>query len=164
MIQLAFFQSPIGILEIGATLQGIRHIHKVERKGKEADPMPDLLQDCVRQLGEYFAGKRKEFKLPLDWSGAPEFHQAVWNALLEIPYGHTTSYLAIADKLNNPKAVRAVGQASAHNPIAIVVPCHRVIAKSGELQGYFYGLDVKRQLLELENPRSFARQGDLFSV
>lgn len=164
MIQIAFFQSPIGILEIGATLQGIRHIHKVERKGKEADPMPDLLQDCVRQLGEYFAGKRTEFKLPLDWSGAPEFHQAVWNALLEIPYGHTTSYLAIADKLNNPKAVRAVGQASAHNPIAIVVPCHRVIAKSGELQGYFYGLDVKRQLLELENPRSFARQGDLFSV
>jgi methylated-DNA-[protein]-cysteine S-methyltransferase len=164
MIQLAFFQSPIGILEIGATLQGIRHIHKVERKGKEADPMPDLLQDCVRQLGEYFAGKRTEFKLPLDWSGAPEFHQAVWNALLEIPYGHTTSYLAIAEKLKNPKAVRAVGQASAHNPIAIVVPCHRVIAKSGELQGYFYGLDVKRQLLELENPRSFARQGDLFSV
>ena len=158
----AYCTSPIGILEITATLLGIRRIKKVDRKGKNSDPMPDLLDNCMQQLTEYFEGKRQEFKLPLDWSGEPEFHQEVWKALLEIPYGHTTSYLAIADKLGNPKAVRAVGQANAHNPIAIVVPCHRVIAKTGELQGYFYGLDIKRQLLELENPMSFARQGDLF--
>ena len=159
----AFFKSPLGILEVVATLRGIRSVKFVERKGKNSDPMPDLLDNCLQQLAEYFDGKRREFKLPLDWSGEPEFHQEVWRELLEIPYGHTTSYLAIADKLGNPKAVRAVGQANAHNPIAIVVPCHRVIAKSGDLQGYFYGLDVKRQLLELENPMSFARQGDLFS-
>jgi methylated-DNA-[protein]-cysteine S-methyltransferase len=86
----------------------------------------------------------------------------VWNLLQEIPYGHTTSYLALADKLGDKKAVRAVGQANRHNPIAIIVPCHRCIAKNGDLQGYFYGLDTKRQLLELENPLSFARQGSLF--
>jgi methylated-DNA-[protein]-cysteine S-methyltransferase len=81
---------------------------------------------------------------------------------LKIPYGHTTTYQAIAENLGDKKAVRAVGQANRHNPIAIIVPCHRCIAKSGELQGYFYGLDMKRQLLELENPLSFARQGSLF--
>lgn len=159
----AYLDTPIGILEVVATLRGIRGIKKVERKGKNTDPMPDLLENCLRQLSEYFAGKRREFKLPLDWSGEPEFHQAVWKEVLEVPYGHTISYLAIAEKLGNPKAVRAVGQANAHNPIAIVVPCHRVIAKTGDLQGYFYGLGVKRQLLELENPLSFARQGDLFA-
>ncbi len=159
----AYYQSPIGILEVVATLRGIRSIKKVERKGKDADPMPDLLENCLQQLDEYFAGQRREFKLPLDWSGEPEFHQAVWKEVLEVPYGRTISYLAIAEKLGNPKAVRAVGQANAHNPIAIVVPCHRVIAKTGDLQGYFFGLGVKRQLLELENPLSFARQGDLFA-
>jgi methylated-DNA-[protein]-cysteine S-methyltransferase len=70
--------------------------------------------------------------------------------------------LSIAEKLGDPKAIRAVGQANKHNPIAIIVPCHRVIAKNGDLQGYFYGLDFKRRLLELENPMSFARQGSLF--
>ena len=158
----AYFTSPIGILEIVATLRGIRKVSIVPRKGKNTDPMPDVLENCVQQLKEYFDGKRTEFKLPLDWSDEPEFHQTVWRELLQIPYGHTTSYLAIAEKLGNPKSVRAVGQANAHNPIAIIVPCHRVIAKSGELQGYFYGLGVKRQLLELENPKSFARQGELF--
>ena len=159
----AYLSSPVGILEIVVTLRGIRSLSIVERKGKNTDPMPDLLENCIQQLKEYFEGKRTEFKLPLDWSGQPEFHQTVWKELLEVPYGHTTSYIAIADKLGNPKSVRAVGQANAHNPIAIIVPCHRVIAKSGELQGYFYGLDIKRRLLELENPKSFAKQGELFS-
>ncbi|MDV7397597.1 methylated-DNA--[protein]-cysteine S-methyltransferase, partial [Arthrospira platensis SPKY1] len=118
-VSKAYIDTPIGILEIVATLRGIRSIRKVERKGKDADPMPDLLDNCITQLGEYFAGRRKEFKLALDWSDEPEFHQAVWREVLQIPYGHTTSYLAIADKLGNPKAVRAVGQANAHNPIAI---------------------------------------------
>jgi methylated-DNA-[protein]-cysteine S-methyltransferase len=82
--------------------------------------------------------------------------------LLKVPYGHTTSYSAIANAIGQPAAVRAVGMANRNNPIAIIVPCHRVIAKTGHLQGYFYGLDVKRQLLELENPMSFARQETLF--
>jgi methylated-DNA-[protein]-cysteine S-methyltransferase len=81
---------------------------------------------------------------------------------MKIPYGHTTSYSAIAKQLENPDSVRAVGQANRENPIAIIIPCHRVIAKSGDLQGYFYGLDMKRKLLELENPMSFGEQGSLF--
>ena len=90
-----------------------------------------------------------------------------WIGALPLPlinlYGkHTTTYSAVAEQIGNPTAVRAVGLANRNNPIAIVVPCHRVIAKSGDLQGYFYGLDMKRGLLELENPMSFARQGSLF--
>jgi methylated-DNA-[protein]-cysteine S-methyltransferase len=162
MISRSYYNSPIGLLELTATLLGIRTVRRVERRQRVEGPEPDLLIRCRQELKEYFAGKRQTFDLPLDLSGAPEFHQAVWQELLKIPYGHTTSYLAIAEKLGNPKSVRAVGQASAHNPIAIIIPCHRVIAKSGDLQGYFYGLDTKRQLLELENPLSFGRQGSLF--
>ena len=159
----AYLDSPIGILEVVVSLRGVRRIRKVAHRNADSDPMPDLLANCLEQLTEYFEGTRQTFQLPLDWSDEPEFHKMVWEEVVKVPYGHTTSYLAIAEKLNNPKAVRAVGQANANNPIAIVVPCHRVIAKSGDLQGYFYGLEVKRQLLELENPMSFARQGDLFS-
>lgn len=114
------------------------------------------------QLDLYFKRQLQEFDLKLDWGGATEFNISVWKELLKIPYGHTTSYSAIAETLKNPKAVRAVGLANRNNPIAIIVPCHRVIGKSGDLQGYFYGLDMKRRLLELENPMSFARQGSLF--
>ncbi len=113
--------------------------------------------------GRIFDPKRWDPKAPLRvvLIGS-DFQVRVWEALLRIPMGCAVTYSSIAEKLGNPKAVRAVGQANAHNPIAIVVPCHRVIAKTGDLQGYFYGLGVKRQLLELENPMSFARQGDLF--
>ncbi|MFK7936185.1 MAG: methylated-DNA--[protein]-cysteine S-methyltransferase, partial [Saprospiraceae bacterium] len=134
--------------------------------GEETPPTdhatPDTLAYYVQQLDEYFQRKRTEFDLKLDWGGATAFNRSVWKALTEIPYGRTTTYSAIANKLNNPKAVRAVGLANRNNPIGIMVPCHRVIAKSGDLQGYFYGLDMKRKLLELENPMSFAQQGSLF--
>ena len=114
------------------------------------------------QLDEYFKGQRKEFDLSFDWSEATPFYKAVWKELLKIPYGHTTSYLKIAERLGDAKAVRAVGQANRNNPIAIIVPCHRVIASNGELHGYFYGLDFKRKLLALENPMAFSAQGELF--
>ncbi len=162
MLEKTCFQSPIGCLEITGSELGISAVHKVDKKPCPQGETPASLRDCVRQLEEYFKGERQQFDLKLDWGGAPEFYKAVWQELLNIPYGHTTSYQAIAEKLGDPNAVRAVGQANSRNPIAIIVPCHRCIAKSGELQGYFYGLDVKRQLLELENPMSFARQGNLF--
>ena len=123
---------------------------------------PEHLVEAVRQLSEYFQRQRTDFDLPLDFSEGTQFHQAVWRELLKIPYGHTASYLSIAHALGDPNSVRAVGQANRHNPIASIVPCHRVIAKSGDLQGYFYGLDMKRKLLELENPMSFGEQGSLF--
>ena len=127
-----------------------------------AGPIPRELRPAVKQLDEYFKQQRQSFDLHLDFSGATDFTRSVWEELLTIPYGRTTSYLSIAEKLGDPKAIRAVGQANRNNPIAIIVPCHRVIAKNGDLQGYFYGLDFKRRLLELENPLSFARQGSLF--
>ncbi len=157
-----YYQSPFGIFAITGSEEGIRSVKLCEQPGPTDESVPTVLNVCVRQLEQYFQRQRQEFDLLLDWEGAPAFHQAVWRELLKIPYGHTTSYASIAHRLGNPQSVRAVGQANRHNPIAIIVPCHRVIAKSGDLQGYFYGLDMKRRLLELENPMSYATQGSLF--
>lgn len=103
----------------------------------------------VKELKEYFAGRRREFDFPLDLRGTP-FQVRCWRALLEIPYGETRTYAAIARAVGRPQAFRAVGMANNRNPIAIVVPCHRVIASDGTLCGYGGGLDIKRKLLELE--------------
>ena len=103
----------------------------------------------MRELNEYFAGERREFSFPLDLRGTP-FQLQCWNALLEIPYGETRTYADVARTVGKPQAFRAVGLANNRNPIAIVVPCHRVIASDGTLCGYGGGLDVKRKLLELE--------------
>jgi O-6-methylguanine DNA methyltransferase len=107
----------------------------------------------ARQLEEYFAGRRRQFDLPLDLRGT-EFQQRCWQELLKVPYGETRSYADIARAIGNPSAVRAVGLANGQNPIAIVVPCHRVIGSDGSLTGYGGGLEVKRQLLELEGALS----------
>lgn len=162
MTEYAHFLSPFGCLRVEGSKDGISLVQMVSTKPCPTGPIPAVLKPCIQQLAEYFRGDRDGFNLKLEFGDAPPFHKAVWNELLKIPYGHTTTYQAIAENLGDKKAVRAVGQANRHNPIAIVVPCHRCIAKSGELQGYFYGLDMKRQLLELENPLSFARQGSLF--
>ena len=103
----------------------------------------------TRELEEYFAGKRREFTFPLDLRGT-DFQVKCWRALLAIPYGETRSYADIARAVRKPQAFRAVGMANNRNPIAIVVPCHRVIASDGTLCGYGGGLDIKRRLLELE--------------
>lgn len=158
----AHYFSPFGCFKLTGTMKGLRSVRLVDTKPCPAGPIPRELRAAVKQLDEYFKQQRTDFDLPLDFSGATSFYQSVWKELVKIPYGRTTSYLSIAEKLGDPKAIRAVGQANRNNPIAIIVPCHRVIAKSGDLQGYFYGLDFKRRLLELENPLSFARQGSLF--
>jgi methylated-DNA-[protein]-cysteine S-methyltransferase len=111
------------------------------------------MQGYVRELEEYFAGQRREFSFPLDLRGT-EFQVACWNALLAIPYGETRSYGDIARAVKCPTGFRAVGMANNRNPIAIVVPCHRVIASDGKLCGYGGGLDTKRKLLELEGALS----------
>jgi methylated-DNA-[protein]-cysteine S-methyltransferase len=107
----------------------------------------------VKELEEYFAGRRREFSFPLDLRGT-DFQVACWRALLAIPYGETRSYADIARAVGKPSAFRAVGMANNRNPIAIVVPCHRVIASDGTLCGYGGGLAVKRRLLELEGALS----------
>lgn len=162
MLVTAHYLSPFGCFRIEGSERGIRSVQLVSDKPCPVGPIPRALRDCIVQLDEYFRGRRRVFDLKLDWSGSTDFNKSVWRELRQIPYGRTTSYLRIAEKLGDPKAIRAVGQANRRNPIAIIVPCHRVIAKNGDLQGYFYGLDMKRKLLELENPLSFARQGSLF--
>ena len=111
-----------------------------------------VLQETEKQLGEYFAGKRKRFSLKLDAKGTV-FQNQVWEALRTIPYGETRSYGQIATQIGNARAMRAVGAANGKNPISIIVPCHRVIGASGRLTGFAGGLDVKEHLLSLEGNR-----------
>lgn len=111
-----------------------------------------LLNHITTQLDEYFSGQRKVFDIPLAANGT-EFQKKVWHALTTIPYGQTWSYQDLANAIDNPKAVRAVGLANGKNPISIVVPCHRVIGKNGKLTGYAGGVERKAKLLELEKTR-----------
>jgi len=164
MLVKAYLTSPIGCFEISGSELGVRSVHRCEKPGDAAPALPDdhPVSVCMQELQAYFAGKQSSFNVKLDWSGTPEFHQLVWAALQQIPYGETVAYSDIANRIGQPKAVRAVGLANRNNPIAIVVPCHRVIGKAGELRGYFYGLEAKMALLRHENPKRFAEQGSLF--
>lgn len=112
------------------------------------------LKEATKQLDDYFLGKRRTFDLPLHYTTGTVFQQKVWSALLQIPYGQTRSYLDIATAIAAPKAVRAIGQANKANPIAVLIPCHRVIGKNGQLTGYMgageSGLLLKKNLLKLE--------------
>jgi methylated-DNA-[protein]-cysteine S-methyltransferase len=113
------------------------------------EPRTPLLDRAAQQLSEYFAGERREFDLPLAPSGT-DFQLACWRALAEIPYGETRSYGQQADRIGKPDRARAVGAANGANPIAIVLPCHRVIGADGSLVGFGGGLETKRRLLDLE--------------
>ncbi len=146
-------------LEFDARLPGQQSIRpdprdlREEHHGFALEESAGTLQPYVRELQEYFAGQRREFTFPLDLRGT-DFQLACWRALLAIPYGETRRYADIALAVGKPKAFRAVGMANNRNPLAIVVPCHRVIASNGSLCGYGGGLDVKRKLLELEGALS----------
>jgi O-6-methylguanine DNA methyltransferase len=109
----------------------------------------NYVQKVIKQLDEYFAGSRRQFNLSLTYHGTP-FQQAVWAALQEIPYGSTCSYSDIARIIGNAAACRAVGQAIHHNPVALIIPCHRVIGKNGQLVGFGGGLEIKQWLLDFE--------------
>ncbi len=122
---------------------------KLDSKAIELRESKAALAPYLRELNEYFASGRREFTIPLDLRGT-DFQLACWQALLEIPYGETRSYGDIARAIGHPQAFRAVGMSNNRNPVAIVVPCHRVIASGGSLCGYGGGLDIKRKLLDLE--------------
>ena len=132
-----------------------------EIAGGKFSPKPDWREDATafrhtkNQLDQYFARELTEFDLTLKPQGT-EFQQLVWNALIAIPYGETVSYRTIAERIDRPKAVRAVGNANGRNPIPIVIPCHRVIGKDGSLTGFGGGLPVKSFLLDLENQEQMA--------
>jgi methylated-DNA-[protein]-cysteine S-methyltransferase len=131
--------------------------HSRDWNGRRDDRHP-LLQRAATQLGEYFGGKRSAFELPLAFDGT-EFQKQCWHALLEIPYGETRSYGEQARRIGRPSAARAVGMANHDNPIAILIPCHRVIAADGSLAGFGGGIAIKRALLELEGALE-SRAGD----
>lgn len=119
-------------------------------KAEFVEKQSDVIEQTIDQLKQYFAKERTSFDLPLLLVGT-DFQKQVWNTLIQVPYGKTESYLGLANRLNNPKAIRAVASANGANAIAIIVPCHRIIGSNGELVGYAGGLDAKKKLLEIES-------------
>jgi methylated-DNA-[protein]-cysteine S-methyltransferase len=148
------FESPVGPLTIVGDSNALRRVSF--SSSKRSTPQADwkesraAFDEVIRQLQAYFRGELKQFKLPLAMEGT-EFQLRVWNALRLIPYGETISYAQLAERIGNPRAVRAVGLANGSNPIPIIVPCHRVIGSDGSLTGFGGGLSTKKMLLELEN-------------
>ena len=152
------FASPIGTIQLRGTDAALTGVFMEDHRYEPARPVGAVrdaapLRSAQRELEEYFAGERREFSVALAPVGTP-FQMRVWQALRAIPYGETISYLDLAQRVGSPRGFRAVGQANGHNPISIIVPCHRVIAADGSLGGYGGGLDRKRKLLELEGVRA----------
>ncbi|GLU43114.1 methylated-DNA--[protein]-cysteine S-methyltransferase [Allomuricauda sp. NBRC 101325] len=156
-MEIAYLQTPIGITEFKGDENGLASITVLDNN-KPIGTIPDVLNDAVTQFQEYFEGKRTDFDLKLNPEGT-DFQKKVWNALLEIPFGKTISYLELSKQLGDVKAIRAVASANGKNPLWIVVPCHRVIGTNGDLTGYAGGLHRKKWLLEHESP---AKQTSLF--
>lgn len=148
-------ESPIGPILLAGNEEGLRHLIFLKRERKIEIPESwikndEFFREAARQLKAYFSGKLNSFDLKLAPEGT-DFQKSVWKALCEIPCGETRTYKDIAVSIGKPKAYRAVGLANNRNPIAIIIPCHRVIGKNGKLTGYASGLDVKEFLLKLEN-------------
>ncbi|MCD4692371.1 MAG: methylated-DNA--[protein]-cysteine S-methyltransferase [Calditrichales bacterium] len=144
-----FYQSAVGSIKIVVTDKKVQSVSFQEKADNFLNDTHFLLTEVVHQLDEYFEGKRHEFDLPLAPQDTP-FQKKVWNQLRQIPYGKTASYSDIAKAVGNGKAVRAVGAANKKNPIAIIIPCHRVIGSNGKLTGYAGGLWRKERLLKHE--------------
>lgn len=143
--------TPVGWLAISADETAVTAIRFCSEPTAATAPATPLLAQAAHELAAYFAGTCRDFTLPLAPAGTP-FQQQVWEALRTIPYGQTRTYGQIATQIGSPRASRAVGMANNRNPIAIVIPCHRVVGADGSLTGYAGGLDVKQQLLQTEKP------------
>ena len=147
-MEKSYFKSPIGIIEIvieNNTLISLKISDKFEKSEKETD----FIKDVKMQLDEYFSGKRKIFDIKINLNGT-EFQKCVWNELKKIPYGKTKSYSEIAAAIGNKNAQRAIGNACSKNPIMIIIPCHRVISKNGNIGEFAYGSGIKQKLINIE--------------
>lgn len=148
MTTYAFYQSPFGLLKIGAADGKVILVGIVSKQDEQNQPTA-LSAEVYRQLQEYFAGKRTVFTVPYALNGT-SFQQAVWTQIAKIPYGQTVTYKDIAQAIDKPRAFQATGRAVGANPLAILIPCHRVVGSNGELTGYAFGLEMKKSLLDLE--------------
>ncbi|PCJ97616.1 MAG: cysteine methyltransferase [Flavobacteriaceae bacterium] len=157
-MEIAFIQSPLGIAKLEGNADGLASISILNNENKTTGIIPEVLEDAVYQLNEYFEGKRTNFSLSLNPQGT-DFQKRVWTELQNIPYGKTISYLDLSKKLGDVKAIRAAASANGKNPLWIVIPCHRVIGSDGSLTGYAGGLHRKKWLLEHESP---VKQQSLF--
>lgn len=162
-INYCIYDSPVGKLLLAGDDNGIQRIQfecaiQVDENWQENT---ENFKEVIQQLSEYFSGKRKIFNLKLNLQGTP-FQRQVWNRLEKIPFGQTKYYGQIANEIGNPKASRAIGMANNKNPIPIIIPCHRVIGKNGSLTGFGGGLDIKQQLLTIENEGQINSQLSLF--
>lgn len=160
-LQITYYSSPIGIIEVTGNEQGIASLYFVDAKKDDSQIIPAELKECVYQLDEYFRGIRKEFGLKLNPQGS-DFQKKVWKQLLTVPFGKTASYLQISKQIGDSNATRVVGNANGSNPISIVIPCHRVIGSNGKLTGYSGGLWRKEWLLNHEKTLLFGKQAELF--
>ncbi|MCA0958520.1 methylated-DNA--[protein]-cysteine S-methyltransferase [Muricauda ruestringensis] len=156
-MEVTYIQTPIGVAELKGDKNGLASVTVLNNK-KPIGTIPTELKEAAEQFQQYFNGNRTVFNLKLNPSGT-DFQKKVWNALLEIPFGKTISYLELSKQLGDVKAIRAVASANGKNPLWIVVPCHRVIGTNGDLTGYAGGLHRKKWLLEHESP---AKQTTLF--
>jgi len=145
----AYYNSKIGLIEVNGTETGIVSLNFVEETVRKDTENHPCVEECVKQLDEYFGGARQEFSVNLILQGT-DFQKQVWQQLLKIPFGQTVSYLDIATALGKPSACRAVGSANGKNPISILIPCHRVLGTAGKLIGYGGGLWRKEWLLRHE--------------
>ena len=150
-LKITYYKTPIGTAKIAGDENGISSVSVLDEAIETSKVIPTCLQDCVKQLDEYFKGKRTDFNLKLNPQGT-EFQQKVWNELLNVPYGKTSTYLEQTKKIGDVKAIRAVASANGKNPIWIIIPCHRIIGSDGSLTGYAGGIWRKKWLLEHENP------------
>lgn len=156
-METAYIKTPIGYAELKGDENGLASI-TVFNDEKPLDIIPEILEEAVYQFNEYFEGTRTAFDLKLNPQGT-DFQKKVWDALLQIPYGKTISYLELSKKIGDVKAIRAVASANGKNPLWIIVPCHRVIGSNGDLTGYAGGLHRKKWLIEHESP---VKQQSLF--
>ncbi len=157
--------TPFGNMQLEGTSRGLTALIFLQDAALlPTQKIPTPLQPVVAQLEEYFAGQRKSFDVLIDYSSLPAFQADVLKIVCTIPYGRTRSYAQIARYLDKPKAARAVGQANRSNPLPILIPCHRVIGKKGDLTGYALGLEMKKKLLQLENPATYQPQINLFDA
>lgn len=148
--------SPLGPVVLAASRRGLAGLwfdgqrHQPDPQRWPVNDAHPVLRRATQEIGDYFAGRRRRFELPLDLGSGTPFQQAVWRALLDIPFGASARYGELAARVGRPTAVRAVGAAVGQNPVSIIVPCHRVIGADGTLTGYAGGLERKAELLRLE--------------